>query len=96
MNSFLSVQMSFCDRIRKRSRFLLCLGPHIQIVRKTIGTSFFIRFDREGYELEFEIEEKGYAQFICKIHLPVDAPPGFNTLAQATVKGIYYFLLKTL
>jgi len=44
-------------------------------------------FDREGYELEFEIEEKGYAQFICKIHLPVDAPPGFNTLAQATVKG---------
>jgi len=44
-------------------------------------------FDREGYDLEFEVEEKGCAQFICKIHLPVDAPPGFNTVAQATVKG---------
>ena len=49
------------------------------------GLSF--RFDREGYDLEYEVEEKGYAQFLCKIHLPIDVPSGVNTVAQATVKG---------
>ncbi len=33
------------------------------------------------------MEEKGYAQFLCKISLPVDAPSGVNTVAEATVKG---------
>ena len=80
----MGVKTSLCDRIRKKSRFSTPLT-------KIRDPSFFKRCDREGYELEFEIEEKGYAQFICKIHLPVDAPPGFNTLAQATVKGIYHF-----
>ena len=37
--------------------------------------------------MEYEVEEKGYAQFLCKISLPVDAPSGVNTVAEATVKG---------
>ena len=41
-------------------------------------------FEREGYELEFKVEEKGYAQFHCRIDLPVDGDPNF---AEAQVKG---------
>lgn len=41
-------------------------------------------FEREGYELEFKVEEKGYAQFHCRIDLPVDGEPNF---AEAQVKG---------
>ena len=41
-------------------------------------------FEREGYELEFKVEEKGYAQFHCRINLPVDGEPNF---AEAQVKG---------
>jgi len=45
-------------------------------------------FDREGYDLEYEVEEKGYAQFLCKIDLPVDNPTGRgSTTAEALVKG---------
>eukprot|EP00088_Acartia_fossae_P013771 TRINITY_DN17284_c0_g1_i6.p1 TRINITY_DN17284_c0_g1~~TRINITY_DN17284_c0_g1_i6.p1 ORF type:complete len:800 (-),score=259.20 TRINITY_DN17284_c0_g1_i6:145-2544(-) len=44
-------------------------------------------FDREGYDLEYDVEEKGFAQFLCKISLPVDAPSGVNTVAEALVKG---------
>ena len=47
----------------------------------------FFRFDREGYDLEYDVEEKGFAQFLCKISLPVDAPSGVNTVAEALVKG---------
>ena len=46
-----------------------------------------LRFDREGFDLEFEVEEKGYAQFLCKIDLPVDSPTGGSTTAEALVKG---------
>jgi len=41
-------------------------------------------FEREGYDLEFKVEEKGYAQFHCRIDLPVDGDPNF---AEAQVKG---------
>lgn len=49
----------------------------------------WFRFDREGYELEFQVEEKGYAQFLCKIELPVDSPTGELQTAEALVKGNY-------
>ena len=43
-------------------------------------------FDREGYDLEYKVEEKtrGAAQFSCRIDLPVDGQPNF---AEAEVKG---------
>ena len=41
-------------------------------------------FDREGYDLEYKVEEKGMAQFSCRIELPVDGQPNF---AEAEVKG---------
>ena len=43
-------------------------------------------FDREGYDLEYKVEEKsrGGAQFSCRIDLPVDGQPNF---AEAEVKG---------
>jgi len=46
-----------------------------------------IWFDREGYDLEYDVTEKGYAQFLCKIDLPVDSPSGVSTTAEALVKG---------
>ena len=41
-------------------------------------------FEREGYDLEYKVEEKGYSQFSCRIELPVDGQPNF---AEAEVKG---------
>ena len=46
------------------------------------------RFEREGCELEFNVEEKGYAQFLCKIELPVDTPTGESSVVEALVKGM--------
>ena len=49
---------------------------------------FNARFEREGCELEYQVEEKGYAQFLCKIDLPVDSPNGGPPpTAEALVKG---------
>jgi hypothetical protein len=48
---------------------------------------FFLRFEREGGELEYQVEEKGYAQFLCKIELPVDTPTGESSVVEALVKG---------
>jgi len=44
-------------------------------------------FEREGCELVYNVEEKGYANFVCKIALPVDMPNGGPASAEATVKG---------
>jgi len=41
-------------------------------------------FDREGFDLEYKTEEKGFSQFYCRIELPVDGQPNF---AEAEVKG---------
>ena len=41
-------------------------------------------FDREGFDLEYKVEEKGFGQFSCRIELPVDGQPNF---AEAEVKG---------
>lgn len=44
-------------------------------------------FEREGCELEYQVEEKGYAQFLCKVELPVDTPTGESPIVEALVKG---------
>jgi hypothetical protein len=49
-----------------------------------------LRFEREGGELEYQVEEKGYAQFLCKIELPVDTPTGESSVVEALVKGKKY------
>merc|ERR1712059_30928 len=42
-------------------------------------------FEREGYECpEYTVEEKGPANFYCRIDLPVDGQPNFG---EAQVKG---------
>ena len=41
-------------------------------------------FDREGYDLDYKVEEKGFAEFYCRVELPVDGQPNF---AEAQVKG---------
>ena len=41
-------------------------------------------FDREGYDLDYKVEEKGFAEFHCRVELPVDGQPNF---AEAQVKG---------
>lgn len=44
-------------------------------------------FEREGYELEYKVEEKGVAHFSCRIELPIDAAYCQTYFAEATVKG---------
>lgn len=44
-------------------------------------------FEREGYELEYDIEEKGFRTFVCKVHLPIDTPTGEYPVAEASVTG---------
>ncbi|KAG1691074.1 Kanadaptin [Nymphon striatum] len=44
-------------------------------------------FEREGCELEYNVEEKGYSHFICKVELPIDSPSGQPVIAEASVKG---------
>ena len=41
-------------------------------------------FDREGYDLDYKVEEKGFSEFYCRVELPVDGQPNF---AEAQVKG---------
>ena len=59
----------------------------LPFITQTCQTVMFHRFDREGYDLEYDVTEKGYAQFLCKIDLPVDSPSGVSTTAEALVKG---------
>ncbi|XP_022697672.1 kanadaptin-like isoform X2 [Varroa jacobsoni] len=44
-------------------------------------------FEREGYELEYHVEEKGPQQFICRVKLPIDVGSGSAVIAEACVKG---------
>lgn len=44
-------------------------------------------FEREGEELEYDVEEKGFGHFVCKVQLPVDSAIGGNLVAEASVKG---------
>ena len=41
-------------------------------------------FEREGYDLDYKVEEKGFSEFYCRVELPVDGQPNF---AEAQVKG---------
>ncbi|XP_066991440.2 kanadaptin [Anabrus simplex] len=44
-------------------------------------------FEREGYELEYDVEEKGFGQFLCRVELPIEAARGGTLVAEALVKG---------
>lgn len=44
-------------------------------------------FEREGYELEYDVEEKGFKTFVCRIQLPVDTPTGDFMSVEASVTG---------
>ena len=66
---------------------------NLDIIISNYILNFLIRFDREGYDLEYDIEEKGPAQFLCKISLPVDSINGGPTVAEALVKGLLVFLI---
>ena len=47
-------------------------------------------FEREGYELEYDCKEDGYAAFTCKVSLPINEILGSNGpshIAEASVKG---------
>ncbi|XP_011643500.2 LOW QUALITY PROTEIN: kanadaptin [Pogonomyrmex barbatus] len=44
-------------------------------------------FEREGYDLQYEVEEKGIGQFLCWINLPKECFGGRSMRAEALVKG---------
>nr|CAG4643765.1 EOG090X026V [Lepidurus arcticus] len=44
-------------------------------------------FEREGYELEYSVEEKANGHFICRITLPVEGQKGIPLMAETSVKG---------
>ncbi|KAG8222968.1 hypothetical protein J437_LFUL000263 [Ladona fulva] len=44
-------------------------------------------FEREGEELEYDVEEKGFGQFLCQVKLPLDDSHGRQITAEALVKG---------
>lgn len=44
-------------------------------------------FEREGYDLEYNVEEKGFGQFLCRIELPVENAKGGTIVAESLVKG---------
>ncbi|CAH1262183.1 SLC4A1AP [Branchiostoma lanceolatum] len=47
-------------------------------------------FEREGEELEYDVEEKGtsfHRQFYCRVRLPVEGPDGREQYAEATTSG---------
>lgn len=44
-------------------------------------------FEREGYDLQYNVEEKGYSHFVCTVELPIDSPTGEPVVAEASVKG---------
>ncbi|GBN77559.1 Uncharacterized protein ZK632.2 [Araneus ventricosus] len=44
-------------------------------------------FEREGYEVEYNVEEKGFRTFSCTVQLPVDTPTGDFLTVEASVTG---------
>nr|CAG4640672.1 EOG090X026V [Eulimnadia texana] len=44
-------------------------------------------FEREGQELEYKVEERGMAHFICRVELPAETSTGQALIAEAVVKG---------
>lgn len=44
-------------------------------------------FEREGYDLQYHTEEKGFAQFLCWVDLPIENIVGHTVRAEALVKG---------
>ncbi|XP_011329580.2 kanadaptin [Ooceraea biroi] len=44
-------------------------------------------FEREGYDLQYQVEEKGIGQFLCWINLPKECFGGQSIKAEALVKG---------
>ncbi|KMQ85521.1 Kanadaptin [Lasius niger] len=44
-------------------------------------------FEREGYDLQYQVEEKGIGQFLCWINLPKECFGGRSIKAEALVKG---------
>ena len=48
-------------------------------------------FEREGYDLEYDCQEVGYAKFKCSVNLPIEDENGTTSevVAEATVSGMY-------
>lgn len=44
-------------------------------------------FEREGEELSYNVEEKGFGHFRCTIELPIESNDGLPVIAEATVSG---------
>lgn len=44
-------------------------------------------FEREGFDLQYQTEEKGIGQFLCWVELPIDNVTGKSVRAEALVKG---------
>ncbi|KAJ1520845.1 hypothetical protein ONE63_003933 [Megalurothrips usitatus] len=44
-------------------------------------------FEREGHELEYDVEEKGPGQFLCRVDVPVEGARGGNMVAEVLIKG---------
>ncbi|XP_015174076.1 PREDICTED: kanadaptin [Polistes dominula] len=44
-------------------------------------------FEREGYDLQYHTEERGFAQFLCWVDLPIENIAGHTVRAEALVKG---------
>ncbi|XP_043519308.1 kanadaptin isoform X1 [Frieseomelitta varia] len=44
-------------------------------------------FEREGYDLHYQAEEKGFGQFLCWVDLPTEDVVGHSIRAEALVRG---------
>lgn len=44
-------------------------------------------FEREGYELDYMVEEKNCAHFVCRVELPIESNGRSSVTAEAIVKG---------
>lgn len=44
-------------------------------------------FEREGYEVEYDVEEKSFKTFSCRVQLPIDTPTGDFMPVEASVTG---------